>query len=98
MSTLKISIDRRRIKKDGTFPVILRIYHVSKYITVRSNISVHSKDWDSMNNHDENFKSEILKCASLSELTKLFHSHKDKQDEYRNDFIDRKVKLNHQPV
>ena len=47
MSTLKISIDRRRIKKDGTFPVILRIYHGSKYITVRSNISVHSKDWDS---------------------------------------------------
>jgi len=42
-----ITLDTRRKKKDGTYPVILRMSHRRKTISISLGISVNEKDWDS---------------------------------------------------
>lgn len=41
-----LSIDTRKAKKDGTFPLILRISHLSKTTSIALGLSIQSKDWD----------------------------------------------------
>jgi len=47
MATIKIALDERRIKKDGTHPVVLRIYHENKYLTIKTHVDLAKKYWDS---------------------------------------------------
>jgi len=50
MATIKIALDERRIKKDGTHPVVLRIYHENKYLTNKTHVDLAKKYY--ANNND----------------------------------------------
>lgn len=41
-----ITLDKRRAKKDGTYPLIFRLSHLRKTIPISTGISVKDKDWD----------------------------------------------------
>ena len=41
-----ISLDTRRAKKDGTYPVIMRLGHNAQTTSIPIGISVSDKDWD----------------------------------------------------
>ena len=46
-ASVKISLDTRRPKKDGSFPIILRITHKRKTTSITTGYSVPIKYWDS---------------------------------------------------
>lgn len=46
MVTIKINLDKRKIKKDGTFPICFGIYHQGKSTTRSSKICITEKQWD----------------------------------------------------
>ena len=41
-----ISLDTRRAKKDGTYPVIMRLGHNAQTTSISLGVSVAEKDWD----------------------------------------------------
>ena len=45
-TSLVLTLDMRRAKKDGTFPVIIRISHFNRSTSYSTGISVLEKDWD----------------------------------------------------
>jgi len=47
MASLKLLLDTRRVKSDGTFNVIFRITHLRKVYTINSGVSIHELYWDS---------------------------------------------------
>jgi site-specific recombinase XerD len=48
-TSLTLSIDLRRQKKDGTYPLVLRLGHRQSTTTIPLKISVFQKDWDASN-------------------------------------------------
>lgn len=46
MATYKLLQDRRRIKKDGTYPIVIRVYIGDTYSTIKTGLSVPPKFWD----------------------------------------------------
>ena len=46
MAVIKVSLDKRKIKKDNTYPVCLRIYYGNKSTTRSTKINVSEKHWD----------------------------------------------------
>ncbi len=60
-----ISLDTRRAKKDGTYPVILRLGHNAQTTAIPVGISIPEKDWDEKKRH-------IRKSyAGVSSVTRL---------------------------
>lgn len=45
-TNIVVSLDTRRKKKDGTYPVILRLGHNKQTTSISIGISVDEKDWD----------------------------------------------------
>jgi len=45
-TSIVISLDTRRQKDDGTYPLILRLTHHEKTTAISLGISLHKKDWD----------------------------------------------------
>jgi len=43
---IKTVLDKRKIKKDDTYPISFRIYHQGKTRMISSKISIHEKFWD----------------------------------------------------
>ncbi len=64
MANLKLLLDTRRIKSDGTFNVIFRITHLRKVYTINSGISLEDKFWNSQN-------SEVFKAHPNAKLLNL---------------------------
>lgn len=48
-TNITITLDTRRAKADGTFPIILRLGHNERTIAIPTGYSVNTKDWDSKN-------------------------------------------------
>lgn len=48
-TSIRLSLDTRRSKRDGSFPLILRIGHKQKTTAIPLGISLHEKDWDAKN-------------------------------------------------
>jgi len=46
MAVIKVSLDKRKIKKDNTYPICLRIYYGGKSTTRSTKIDVSDNDWD----------------------------------------------------
>jgi integrase/recombinase XerD len=46
MATLKLVLDKRRSKADGTYPILLRIYHERRSLAFPSKIFVQPKHWN----------------------------------------------------
>jgi len=45
-SSIKASLDTRRSKKDGTYPLILRLTHNRKTTSIKTGIYLRKEDWD----------------------------------------------------
>lgn len=45
-SSIKVSLDTRRSKKDGTYPLILRLTHDRKTTSIKTGIFLKKEDWD----------------------------------------------------
>lgn len=48
-TNIVISLDTRRAKKDGSFPVVLRLGHNERTTSIQTSVSVSLKDWDEKN-------------------------------------------------
>ena len=46
MATIKIVLDKRRIKKDETFPIVIRVRHLKKYFDIKTNYHTTGKKFD----------------------------------------------------
>lgn len=46
MASLKLLLDTRRVKGDGTYNIIFRITHLRKVYTINSGISLEGKYWN----------------------------------------------------
>jgi hypothetical protein len=46
MATINIALDQRRQKKDGTYPLIIRITQNRESTYIKSGISLRAEDWD----------------------------------------------------
>ena len=49
MVQIKILLDKRRLKSDGTYPVIFRITDFKKAHTIPTGISIEERLWDEGN-------------------------------------------------
>lgn len=47
MATVKIHLDQRRVRKDGTFPLVIRVRIVQQYFDILTAINLKSTDFDS---------------------------------------------------
>jgi integrase/recombinase XerD len=45
-TSIKISLDTRRSKADGTYPLILRLTHKRKTTSIKTGIHLKKEDWD----------------------------------------------------
>ncbi len=45
-TSLVLTLDMRRTKKDDTYPVIIRISHYNRSTSFTTGVSVLEKDWD----------------------------------------------------
>lgn len=45
-TSIKVSLDTRRAKKDGTYPIILRLTHKRKTTSIKTGFAVKQEDWD----------------------------------------------------
>ena len=46
MASIKVLLDKRRIKKDNQYPIVIRVFHDSKSASFATGISVAEKEWD----------------------------------------------------
>jgi hypothetical protein len=46
MATVKLVLDKRRKKKSGAYPLVIRIRHLGKYIDVSTNHDLHEHQFD----------------------------------------------------
>ncbi|WP_255154956.1 Arm DNA-binding domain-containing protein [Ferruginibacter sp. HRS2-29] len=45
-TSIKVSLDTRRSKADGTYPIILRLTHNRKTTSIKTGIHLKKEDWD----------------------------------------------------
>ncbi len=67
-TNIVISLDTRRIKKDGTFPLIMRLGHYERTAPIPLGISVKSKDWDDENKVISKSHGESISVTRLNNL------------------------------
>lgn len=72
-TNISISLDKRRSKKDGTFPVIMRLGHNERTTSIPLDISVSEKDWDDKN---KQVKKSYVGLSSVTRLNNLIQKKK----------------------
>lgn len=87
-TNVTISLDTRRAKKDGTYPIIMRIGHNERTTSVNLGISVLEKDWD---NEKRLVKKSYVGLSSVTRLNNFIHKAK-------SNAMDEIIKLNEQGV
>ena len=87
MIKLKFTLDQRRRKKDGTFPLVLRVYYERRFLTLKTGICILAKDWDEQKgrlrkSHPEHFTAnnrlsdqELELRSRLKSLSILYPQH-----------------------
>jgi len=86
MPTVKLILDQRRSKKDGSYPLKLKIYHEEKSVALGTHMSINGADWDTRSqvvkkSHPEheylNFQLAKLKHDVLAKLRNLTETNPD---------------------
>jgi len=87
MIKLRFTLDQRRRKKDGTFPLVLRVYYERRFLTLKTGICILAKDWDEQKgrlrkSHPEHFTAnnrlsdqELELRSRLKSLSILYPQH-----------------------
>lgn len=89
-TSLKISLDKRRQKKDGSYPIILRLSHFRKTTSISLGQSVPQEYWDEKN---EKIKKAFSGTSSVSKLNNRLLKEKTRAIDIVNDLYENK-KLN----
>ena len=79
MATLRLVLDKRRQKKDGTYPLVFQLVFYTVPVKISTGISLREEDFDRQSGFIKNDKSlnkELLEQKRLSEkdLNSLFYS------------------------
>lgn len=89
MSTsIVITLDTRNEKKDGTFPLLMRIIHYGKSLPIPLGISMKEKDWDS---NKRIIKSSYKGSESITRLNNLLQKKKTEALDIITKLEDQKV-------
>jgi integrase/recombinase XerD len=83
-TNIVISLDTRRAKKDGTYPLVMRLGHNERTTSILIGISIHEKDWDVKNRL---IKKSYSGVNSVSRLNNMIQKKK-------TDAMDTVLKLN----
>jgi integrase/recombinase XerD len=83
-TNIVISLDTRRAKKDGTYPLVMRLGHNERTTSILIGTSIHQKDWDAKNRL---IKKSYSGVNSVSRLNNMIQKKK-------SDAIDTMLKLN----
>lgn len=67
-TNIVISLDTRRIKKDGTFPLMMRLGHNERTTSIPLGISIAEKDWDVKNRQVKKSYSGVSSVSRLNNL------------------------------
>jgi integrase len=89
-TNLIISLDKRREKKDGTFPLILRLTHLRKTTSISLGYNISEKDWDEKNRR---IKKSYKDVSSVSRLNNKLAKQKAEAMDIINN-LDEKGQLN----
>ena len=65
---LNLLLDTRRAKKDGSFPIILRLTHLRKTTSIATGFSVKKKDWNVRKGQIKNHYKEVSSVNHLNTL------------------------------
>lgn len=87
-TNIVISLDTRREKKDGTFPLMMRLGHNARTTSIPTGISIKAKDW---NEKERKVKST---CGAITSVTRLNNLLQKK----KADAMDIILKLNEEGV
>jgi integrase/recombinase XerD len=87
-TNITISLDTRRQKSDGTFPIVLRLGHNGLTTAIPIGIGIKEKDWDENN---RSVRKSYTGISTVSRLNNLIQSHK-------KDAMDIILKLQEQEV
>ena len=63
-----VALDQRRKKKDGTFPIILRLSRDERTLPIPTKYSVASKDWDDKKREVKNSHVGITSVTRLNNI------------------------------
>ncbi|MGD1892637.1 MAG: phage integrase SAM-like domain and Arm DNA-binding domain-containing protein [Cyclobacteriaceae bacterium] len=76
-TNIKLLLDTRRARKDGSYPLVMRVIHDRKSINISLGYSLREKDWDSKNE-------KVKKSSSVVENTTRFNNllHKKRAKAY----------------
>lgn len=85
-TSVKISLDTRRKKKDNTFPIILRLTHLRKTTSIALGHSIHEKFWDYSN---QKIRTSYNGVSSVSKLNNTLDKDKTKVVDKINELYDK---------
>jgi site-specific recombinase XerD len=69
MIKVKLVLDSRRIKKDGTYPVVIRLFHQRKSLALSTDVSIMPQYWDEQKcSVRKSYPQSVLANSRLSEL------------------------------
>lgn len=81
-TSLKLSLDKRRKRKDGTFPIIIRLGHFQRTTSISTGLSVHEEYWESSK---ERVRRSYKGVVSVANLNNILVKEKAKAQEIIND-------------
>jgi integrase/recombinase XerD len=67
-TNIVISLDTRRVKKDGTFPLVMRLGHKRRTTSIPLGIKILAKDWDETNRTIKKTYSGVTSVSHLNNL------------------------------
>jgi len=82
-----LTLDTRRKKKNGTFPIILRLSHKRKTTSISLGYSVLESDWDK---HKRQIKKSHKEVSSVSRLNNMLQKQKTDAMDIINNLADKK--------
>ncbi|WP_190810305.1 site-specific integrase [Flagellimonas sp. S3867] len=85
-TSLKLSLDKRRTRKDGTFPIIIRLGHFQRTTSISTGQSVHEEYWEKSK---ERVKRSYKGVESVANLNNILIIEKARAQEIINDLYRR---------
>lgn len=85
-TNVKLSLDLRRPKKDGSYPIILRLTHFRKTTSISMGLSIKKEYWDSKN---EKIKRSFKGTSSVSKLNNRLLKDKIRAIDIINDLYEK---------
>src|SRR5690606_9508323 len=85
-TSIKISLDKRRQKKDGSYPIILRLSHFRKTTSINLGLSISEEFWDDKN---ERIKKSYKGTSSVSKLNNRLLKEKIRAVDIFNDLYEK---------